>query len=324
MAKKATTKKVVKKTSPKKVKKTKKVTTSAAKVEEAVDSFEKMHLSAHGRDPHTLSVVDAVLNSLQNVRTEFVFAEVFHRLSCPTLHMEWMFDKYWYDYVMRFGVPALEAIYTKLKQIKVFNPGDFDYNDLDNGMWIIDDPKGDNRRILIHTSQNTRFLFIWDQGLLEKPEAFGTIHVRRFFDRYKVDQQDEFDVRDEKKFIAQVAEHGTEWAIRKLDRLSEYADDVLDNMYPERYSLQHYIDNGFQMQYGDGRDKGYVISATGFFPKADWTVSHHSLLKIVWDIYVSCMLTELYSCNNAEFLSGYFDEKGVLLLSETNKDEDEE
>ena len=69
------------------------------------------------------------------------------------------------------------------------------------------------------------------------------------------------------------------------------------------------------MQYGDARDKGFVISCKGFFPSltAGGILSQHGLLKIVWDCYTPCMLSELYGCSAYDSLSNQFKSKGGLI-----------
>ncbi len=257
--------------------------------------------ASNGISDENEKAADAVLNILRqgSFRADNVLASMFERISCPTQIMEWMFDRYWGNYVRKYAYPSLERIYQRLKKTHRDKDNPLEYNDGDNSLWIIPDPKKENRRILVHTEQSINALFIWT-----KYSSYTSMHVRLFYNVPNF-QEDKYTIQEEEDFKQSVAKHGIVWAIRQHDRYNHYSDDILGNPYPDRPSFSFFENKQFVINFGDHRDKGYVLSYDSHTNTVGSSVYHHSMIKILLDISVGCMLNALFREGPYEKLKGY-------------------
>lgn len=135
------------------------------------------------------------------------------------------------------------------------------YNDLDNKAFYIPSPPpekdedGDEEeplKIWSICTQNTNYLYI-----LQETVVGYDFHIRQYWDRYVPDEDDSYQKKEDERY----RNGGIEYAILKASFLAEYyADDILDNKYPKRPSLDFFKDANFKMNYQDSRDKGYILS----------------------------------------------------------------
>jgi hypothetical protein len=303
MAKKA--KKFVKKS-------TKKVVDTRTDEEKAA-AWEKIkaehmeHIGISDKNEEAADQIVQILHGKHNAGN--VLAAVFQRISCPTLYMEWTANRYWGNYCRKYVLQALERVYDQLVKEKHTEKKPRNYNDGDDNLWYVPDPKKDGRRIIIHTSQNINLIFIWDGKFLDKDLwEYSHLHIRRYYPQYETaDKADKWDKEYRERDEQEYKDKGVLWSVRKADSLAEYSDDVLKNQYPSRYGLDHYKKNKFEVKYGDFRDKGYVLSYER--NSVEGAMNYHGIIKLVLDCYVPCMLTELFNDEHHEFLSGWYEQK---------------
>jgi len=249
-----------------------------------------------------------IVEILDGKRAHPVLASVFNSIKCSTLYMEWTVNKYWGNYVNKYVLQSLERIYNQLVKEKHIENNPRNYNDGDDNLWYVPDTER-NRRIIIHTSQNTNLIFIWDDNFLDKNlSEFCCLHIRRYYDNYEeFDKADKWEKDYRQKNEQEYKDKGILWSIRNADELTSYSDNVLGNPYPKRLSLDYYKKNKFNVRYGDGRDEGYVLSYER--NNVESSMSHHLIIKMVLDCYVPCMMIELFNDEWHEFLSGWYEAK---------------
>jgi len=225
-------------------------------------------------------------------RLDEVLARVLNQHSCPSLYLEWVSDKFW-----ALQMPALlndlNRIYDELVKRNITEKNKTDFNDMDDRVFFFPNKES---RVIVHTGQSFRHIYIWDN---DRTPGFRRLHVRRFWDVYDPKPKDklsrEWADRDEREFKAAVEKQGLKQAILKARHLSdEYADDYKGNPYPYRYSLGHYKKNGFKVQYGDCRDKGYVLSWEEFKDKVDGSMYTHHIIKLITECFVPSILCALF------------------------------
>lgn len=250
--------------------------------------------------------VEQILRGNHNANN--VLAAVFERISCSALYMEWTVNRYWGNYCRKYVLQTLERVYNQLVKEKRTEKNPRNYNDCDDNLWYVPDPKKDGRRIMIHTSQNTNLIFIWDGKFLnEDLWEFSRLHIRRYFPKYeiKINDLEDWEKKDREKDEQEYKDKGILWSIRNADQLIEYSDDLFKNKYPKRYSLDYYKKNKFEVRYGDFRDIGYVLTYQS--NNIEGAMKNHDIIKLVFDCYLPCMLSELFGGKYHEFLSGWYE-----------------
>ena len=128
----------------------------------------------------------------------------------------------------------------------------YEWNDGDNRLFYL--PTGDEtKKVWCSTSQNMRYMFIMNWN----PELGVTqIHVRRYWDPIK-EPHDKWDREEREEY----RKKGYPLAVKNADWLKQYfSDNLLDNRYVDRPDLQWWKEHKYDPQYGDCRDRGYVMS----------------------------------------------------------------
>jgi hypothetical protein len=184
-----------------------------------------------------------------------MFNQIEHKNEIVSNHINWTFDRY---VGKRFWalVPEMHKIYTWLKvhNYTIKKPDSFDYNDLDNGAFIV--PSDDAKEIFIITSQNRDYLYI-----LGDQDWFAELHIRRLYreipdlKKMKRDFEYKYEKEEQDKY-----KKGIYYGAVHSEALMEYTDDYLDNIYINRPSLRTFQRWNFKMNLKDSRDPGYVVS----------------------------------------------------------------
>lgn len=128
----------------------------------------------------------------------------------------------------------------------------YEWNDGDNNLFYI--PTGDEtKKVWCATSQNTRYMFIMN---CVAELGVTQIHVRRYWDPIK-EPHDKWDRKEREEYH----EKGYPLAVKNADWLKQYfSDNLLGNQYVDRPDLQWWKEHKYDPQYGDCRDRGYVMS----------------------------------------------------------------
>lgn len=217
---------------------------------------------------------------------------VYDRFNCATLDLEWTLEKYWANQVRKF-IPDLERIYVKLVENGQTEEACHEFNDLDDHVWYIPLTSDDNRRIFVHTSQNLNLIFVWDKSSVDN--RYGKVHIRRYWDKFEI--KDKWDEQEDQGFKDAVAKHGRLAMLKEMN-MDRFADDVLDKSYPTKPSFDYFKKNNFKFRYEDGRDLGYVLTYSRLDNKVDWALSHHGILKIVFECYIPSIISSLFDEEN--------------------------
>jgi len=277
----------------------------------AWEELKVQSIEAMGVGDKNEQAADQIVQILRgNHAANNVLATVFQRISCPTLYLEWTVDRYWGNYCRKYVFQTLDRIYDQLVKEKHAEKNPRNYNDCDDNLWYVPDPKKDGRRIIIHTSQNTNLIFIWEKKTISDVWfEFSRLHIRRYFDKYEtnIDDLDKWEKKERERDEQEYKDKGILWSIRNAENLSEYSDDVLKNPYPKRHGLDHYKKNKFEVKYGDFRDAGYVLTYQR--NNVEGSMRRHDFIKLVLDCYLPCMLSELFGGQYHEFLSGWYEPK---------------
>ena len=266
---------------------------SKKKSVKALEEIEAQHQEFLGVGKENDQLVSKVLQILEGQCSYNVLGALFDRFRCPTLDLEWTVNKFWGNFCRLYMIESLEKVYSGLVEKKAIEKKSISFNDADDSMWYIPDPETSNRRIVCHEGQTLRFLFVWDEP--DKMKRYGKLHIRRYYDKYvpssKIkDWEKQYKEKDEQKY----KDKGILWSIRQTDSLSEYSDEEMKNPYPSRLSLNHYKKNGFQVRYGDFRDKGYVLTYQAFDNNVEGAMSQHQLIKLIAECIIPCMVMELF------------------------------
>lgn len=188
--------------------------------------------------------------------------------NCGDLLMEWTMDKFWGKVVNSY-VPKLTEVWQWLYDNKRDKNNTFDYGDADGSIWYEEikqtEKWPDRRKVIIHKSHcscaNDRtHIFILD----DNDSAIGDkLRVRTVWDR-------------QNSRGGYAVQKCKEWP----DGWLSWGDDR-DIKVP---SLRTYRDRNFKFSYGDGRDKGYVLSLNGFGgPKIEWAMNNQDKIKhAIW------------------------------------------
>lgn len=234
----------------------------------------------------------------KKARIDVVFAQVIDKHKCPSLYLEWVVEKFWGLQVPKLMV-ELNKLYDECVRVGHTEENKFNCNDGDDNLWFIPNTQ---YKILIHTTQNRNHLYVWEG--LQYPEDKPDLHIRRYYDVFDKERHSWSDEKD----LLTIQE-----AINKADHYNDdFADDQLDNRYPHRFSLQHYKDVNFKMEYSDSRDNGYVGSYCGWTGEVKDAMSNHHELKLIHECFIPSLCAELFEDERqvANTLGGHNDEKG--------------
>jgi hypothetical protein len=220
--------------------------------------------------------------------------------SCGHLALQWTAEKYW-----ALRMPAmmddLNRIYAELVKQKITEKKKIDFNDGDDHVWY---EPSKPYKVVCHTTQNTNFLYVWRKsdakltpGCLQvSGRGMRKLDVRRFFDRYDdpfYDRaNDKYEKEENEKFKKAVAKEGRTAAIREMWLLEDFADDGVQ--YPKKLSLDAYRKLKFELDYGDARDPGYILSWDEFGQKVDDAIHHHTMLYHLEECYIPGMIYALF------------------------------
>jgi len=197
--------------------------------------------------------IDAASEALSEMLLQCYTKE--QRDNCGDLLIQWTIEKFWGKVVETY-IPKLEKIWKYLHDNKRNKNNPITYGDIDGDVWVeyIRQEKEweDKRKIIIHKSHcscaNDRtHIFILDTS----KHCFGDkLRVRTVWD--KQNSKGGYSVEKSKKYP-------NGWF--------SWGDDR-DIKIP---SLRTYRDRNFEFSYGDGRDKGYVLSLKTFGgQKIEW------------------------------------------------------
>lgn len=218
-----------------------------------------------------------------------VFAQCLDRFRSPALNLQWIADKFWGLRIAKL-LPEFERIYKELVDKKITRKNKIDFNDADDTVFYL---PCKTKRVFVHTGQNFNFIYVWDK---DRSPGFRRLHIRQFYDVYDIKADPEYLKEEEDLFKKKVAKGGYKQAIIEAQGITEtWADDYKGNPYPFRYSLKHYIDNDFEMKYGDARDYGYIASWEEFgASKVESSLRNHTILDLVETCFVPCIIAELF------------------------------
>jgi hypothetical protein len=222
---------------------------------------------------------------------------------CGALALQWTAEKFW---AMRMPamMDQLNRIYDELVRRKISSEKKSrDFNDGDDRVWY---ERHNSYKVVCHTTQNYNFLYVWEkdddnrgpgaEGGLMSGRGMRRLNVRRFYDRFddpKYDRaNDKFEKEEDEEFKKGVAKEGRAFAIREMWRIGDYADD--GTQYPKRLSLDAYRKAGFEMDYGDARDPGYILSWDEFGQKVDDAIHHHTMLDHLEECFIPGMIYTLF------------------------------
>ncbi len=237
--------------------------------------------------------VNTTVKAIENkARADQVFAGVLMKHRCPALYLQWTAERFW-GLKLTENLPKIHKCYDKLVELGLTEKNPYNFNDGDDELFFIPNK---TYNVIVHTMQNHNMLYVWFKG---ETHGFQKLHIRRFYDVYDP-SADPWMKEDEKTFKRKVAKEGYKAAIIEAEGIaSTWADDYKTNPHPERLSLDHYKKAGFEMKYGDGRDRGYIATLDVFACKVDNAVREHHLLNLIDDCFIPHWLSEL------------FDEEGV-------------
>lgn len=217
-------------------------------------------------------------------RIDKTLAEVLSRHKCSVLHLEWMIERFWGIEFQKYIVPNFDRIYNFLVENK---NNEKKKVDLHNSELWFEKCKKEGIKVFCHTTQNWNFLYI------KVYDYF--IHIRRFWDEYKLDKNDKFAVDESEFFKKEVARTGEVFGIQMADAFSNlYADDFPDNEFIHRPSLKYYRKRNFDPVYNDQRDLGYVATFESLFNTVRGAQDCHALLKLVTGCYIPGIMEDLF------------------------------
>lgn len=250
------------------------------------------HDDSMGIGPKSDAAAKKVLKCLNGNRASSVLALVYEKLSCPSYDIELTLETFWANQIRNI-IPTLEKLYCELVNRNITEDNQYVFNDLDDHIWFVPDPRGENRRIFIHTAQNTNFIFVWDECCTDAELGrYGKLHVRRYWDVLP-EPESQWEIKDDLEFKKQVEKHGKLWALRESG-LERYSDDVLGNAYPQRPSLDFFKKSNYQFTYDDGRDVGYILTYERNRNRVHWALSHHNEIKIITECYIPSIMHEFF------------------------------
>lgn len=267
-----------------------------AKLIAAADKFlADLKVKKDAENVATERAIKIVKRALKGANFEAVFAGVAKDISCPNLHLGWTLDRFWAQQIEDLVMPQLERIYAELEKRNADKKNKINFNDADDDVFFL---PHQNHKVVCHTSQNFNFIFVWEKEHVSASGMFQTLHIRRYYDRIEdYVGDDEWNLKEVEEFKAAVTKNGYKQAVVKAHWFGDFADDYPDNPYPNRYSLQHYIDGGFEMKYRDARDKGYVATWEKFQKKVDYSPHSHTELGLIVECFVPCMLGGIFEEN---------------------------
>ncbi len=190
--------------------------------------------------------------------------EVFDIEDCQDagqLYLEWTLEHY-VGRKVEANLDDIKMTVTKLKEAGYTEDNPYYWNDGENKLFYI---PHDEFFIFCAESQNTNYVYLLSPGVEvdEMPECFALgdkFHIRRYYDVYDPDEQDEWDREEAAKF----KKNSILAAITNADWLRQRWSDCLPgNKYLERPSLAYFKEHNFSFKYSDCRDIGYVLSYAG-------------------------------------------------------------
>jgi hypothetical protein len=234
-------------------------------------------------DDDAVKVCSETIND--GCRIDKVFFSCLDKVDCPSIWLRLTVEKFWGLQIAKL-IPDLDRIYAELVKQGATKESVISYSD-DEAFFL----PCDTKKVFSHTGQTFRFLYIWDK---DQTPGFRRLHIRRYYDIYN-SSEDEWTEKQEKEFKKKVAKKGYKQAIIESESITEeWADDYQDNLYPYRYSLKHYIENGFKVKYGDVRDKGYIATWEEFaVNEVQGAMEHHYELNLITTIFIPFIVREL-------------------------------
>ena len=145
--------------------------------------YEKLiaeHDETLGIGPKSDAAAQKVFKSLNGTVASSILALVYEKLRCPSYDIESTLETFWANQI-RNVIPTLEKIYCELVKQNFTEENQHNFNDLDDNVWFVPDPRGENRRIFIHTAQNTNFI-CHRHYVHQIPSTQNRIHISSYDD----------------------------------------------------------------------------------------------------------------------------------------------
>lgn len=193
------------------------------------------------------------------------------------LYLEWLVEHYVGQKVAA-NIDDVKTIVEALKAKGFTEDNTYDYNDCDNRLFYI--PHKEKLIFCVET-QNTRYIYILDGRKL---------HIRRYYDEYDFEDKNDW----QRKEAVAYNQKGIGHAIKNAFWLNEqWSDCIAENSYPRRLSLQYFKNCNFNLEYGDCRDVGYVLSFENLFsPRADRAAYYYAEIKSAF-LQLRCAVYEV-------------------------------
>lgn len=184
------------------------------------------------------------------------------------LYLEWLVEHY-VGRKVAANLDDIRKVVEALRKAGGTEEAAHEYNDCDNRLFYI---PHDKKLIFCAEGQNTRYIYILIEGGLA-PQ----LHIRRYYDEYDFEGRDKWELEEAEVYTKKGIAH----AISHAHWLNErWSDCIEGNRYPQRLSLQHFKECDFELEYGDCRDNGYVLSYTNWMdPRAEHAISFYPDVK---------------------------------------------
>lgn len=220
----------------------------------------------------------------ENVRVFNLMALFFKKRGI--YNFEAMQARFWGIIFEQEIIPQMNKIYSKLVKEKHTEKNRHEFNDMDDHVFMI---KNKTKKIVCHTMQNKNIIYIWNK---DTSSPFDSFSIRRFYDDFDI-ENDSYHSDIDKRFKEDVEKRGILGLLR-YNYFDKYSDDVLDNPYPQKPSLNTFRKTDFKLTYDDCRDVGYVGTFSNLSKTVDKASSNHRQLQTIRDCDIKCLINELF------------------------------
>lgn len=200
--------------------------------------------------------------------------------------LESMQERFWGIIFEQEIIPQMNKIYSKLVKEKHTEENQREFNDMDDHVFMI---KNKTKKIVCHTMQNENIIYIWNKNT---SSPFDSFSIRRFYDDFDI-ENNSYHSEQDGEFIENVKKNGVLGLLRN-NYFDKYSDDVLNNPYPRKPSLNTFRKTGFKLTYDDCRDIGYIGTFSGLNKTVDKASSNHRRLETIYSCDIKCLMNELF------------------------------
>jgi len=231
-----------------------------------------------------MKIIDYIIGLLNNSETEDIFiprilANVLYHYdrNDEFLFYEWLSD----NYVTCF-IPSIIQNITCTQKYLIQNNHTLEnkggHGSGDSYVYYIPDK---NKIVQCYEGQNLQFIVIYYKNLYSTE-----LHIRRFWDDINKVEKDDYRLMD----LPKSSKVTLKELLKHADYLTNsFSDNVLDNKYIKRPTLQMFVDilsnfpsSKFPLGYRDSRDPGYILSLNSInsiSEKVDCTIHTIGLIK---------------------------------------------